>query len=75
MAIKIQNNKKSDLFEKEFSTLTKSKNKEPISLKQYLQEYEESLNNIHQELASQTNGSFTFTRAPRSGMELKYEWE
>lgn len=75
MAIKIQNNKKSDLFEKEFSTLTKSKNKEPISLKQYLEEYEESLNNIHQELASQTNGSFTFTRAPRSGMELKYEWE
>ena len=75
LAVKIQNNKESNLFDKEFSTLVKARNKQPISLKQYLEEYEESLNNIHHELAAQSSGSLTFTRAPRSGMELMYEWE
>ena len=74
IALKIQP-KENDIFKKDFSSLIITKNKEPITLKQFKADYAEAINNISAELNGEGSGSFTHIPAPRSGLELKYEWE
>lgn len=73
-AVKIEN-KKNEIFTKDFKTLMVTKNKEPITYKQFLQNEEEAMENAHKQLNQSVDGNITSIKAPRGGYELKYEWE
>jgi GLPGLI family protein len=73
IAVKLQK-KENEIFKKNFSTLIVTKNKEAITLRQFLSDFEEAKNNIRREISG---ADYTITSLPvvRSGLELKYEWE
>ena len=73
-AVKIEN-KKNEIFTKDFKTLMVTKNKEPITYKQFLQNEEEAMENAHKQLNQSVEGSVTTVKAPRNSEELKFEWE
>ena len=68
-------NKKSDLFTKDFKTLMPTKNTEPITYKQFMNDEDEAMENAHKQLSQNLEGTITSIKAPRSGEELIFEWE
>jgi len=73
-AVKIEN-KKNEIFTKDFKSLMVTKNKEAITYKQFLQNEEEAMENAHKQLNQSVDGSVTSVKAPRNSEELKFEWE
>lgn len=65
---------KSDIFDKDFKTLVKTKNDEPISLKKFIEDKDEFHANANAERERMNPGSVS-TYSKRTGYELKYEWE
>ncbi|KAF2520195.1 GLPGLI family protein [Flavobacterium salilacus subsp. salilacus] len=72
-AVKIEF-KKNAIFEEDFNTLIKTKNKNPISYRQFLIDTQEYRDNIHAE-AVKNNPDLQDVPVPNNGMETKYEWE
>ena len=66
---------KSDIFNKEFSALYKSKNYKPIRYKEFVNLYEEYLLNTRAIIDKDKKGAGRVDIPIRSGKELKYEWE
>lgn len=66
---------KADVFDKDFNTLIATKNSVPISYKQYFENMEEEAENRNKKSEKDFNASIVTIKAPRGGMELKYEWE
>lgn len=73
-AVKIEF-KKSDIFDKDFSSLMKTKNKTPISYQQFLLDAEEAKDNMYKRHSQNTDATVTRIPIPRTGKELKFEWE
>ncbi|KAF2520197.1 GLPGLI family protein [Flavobacterium salilacus subsp. salilacus] len=73
-AVKVEYTK-NEILNKEFTSLMVTKNSKPISYQQYLADREESIENMYKKLSQERNLSITREKAPRNGMELKYEWE
>lgn len=66
---------KSNLFDKQFSGLYKSKNTKPITYKEFVTQYEEYLQNTRAIIDRESKGVGRMNIPIRSGKELKYEWE
>ncbi len=68
--------KDNDILHSDFTKLVKTRNKKPMTYKQFLQDRREALDNIYQKIDQEsTNGKFADVKVPRFGLELKYEWE
>lgn len=65
---------KSALFDQDFSKLVTAYNKKPVTYKQFLADRAEAFENSIKQM-NKDGGNFTFKETPRSGFELKYEWE
>lgn len=67
---------RSDLFDKDFKTLIQTINTKPITLQQFLKDADEAIDNaISKHNSENSGGTSTRIQIPRSGEELKYEWE
>lgn len=64
----------SDVFEKDFRQFRETQNSEPITYQQFLANQKEFFENLDKQMTSKGTISKTI-EAPRSGYELKYEWE
>ncbi len=65
---------KSAVFNVEFETLRATYNKKPITYKQFLDDSEEAMQNMVTKMRSE-GGNVELIIPPRTGYELKYEWE
>ena len=76
-AVKIEF-KKNDILTSDFTTLVKGRYKKPISYKQFLEERTEAFYNLNEKMQTE-NPNVTSSDleggVPRTGPELKYEWE
>lgn len=72
-AVKVEQ-AKCDILDKDFSTLIAVKNKKPITYKQFLANQEEYFDNMVKKMNSE-GGNAKGVAPPRTGLELKYEWE
>lgn len=67
--------KRSEIFDKDFSSLVKTKNKVALSFIKFLENQKEYFANVQAQYDQQNNGeSLEFPVPPRK-LELKYEWE
>jgi len=66
---------KDPIFNKDFYTLVKTKNKQPMSKKQYIHDLDEMEANEDTEHRIATPGMGETIIVTRGGYELKYEWE
>lgn len=78
-AVKIEHQAFSDqLLTQDFKSLLPTKNSSPITYERYLKERDEAFENLYSKLETQ-NPSATYSNVegsvPRTGPELKYEWE
>ncbi|MUV04721.1 GLPGLI family protein [Flavobacterium rakeshii] len=74
-AVKIINAENA-LLSEDFDKLVKTRNKKPITYKHFLEIRTEAFENLSKELNSENSGAtFEDVKIPRSGPELKYEWE
>ena len=67
--------KESDIFSRDFNTLVKTKNAEPISYRQFLEDQQEFHENATAERNRKNNTSKTAPEIRRFGYEIAYEWE
>jgi GLPGLI family protein len=68
--------KDNSILHSDFIKLVKTRNKKPITYKQFLQDRREALDNIYQKIDQEdTSSKFSDVKVPRFGLELKYEWE
>ncbi len=73
-AAKVEN-KESDIFDKDFAELsTGVRNKKPVTYQQFLADRDEAFDNLVKKVNSE-GGNARRTVTPRTGYELKYEWE
>lgn len=76
-AVKVEY-KKSDMVTKDFTKIYAATNSKPLSYQQFLRDQQEAMDNSFKEI-SQTlavkGGKITREPVPRSGEELKFEWE
>lgn len=64
------------LFDKDFKDLMPTHNRKAISYRKLLEDNEEAFQNDQKKIALQyPDVSIEIKKAPRSGLELKYEWE
>lgn len=73
-AVKIENSK-DNIVSRDFASLIATKNKQPISLQQFLKDRDEASDNLDREIERRINGTVNTVKAPRNGEELVYEWE
>lgn len=64
---------KDAVFDKKFETLVDTKNQDPISVRQYIEDKAEYYENLDNDMRSR--GVIVGKAAPRGGYELIYEWE
>ena len=64
----------SDIFDQEFSDLVVTRNKKPITYKQFLEDSLEEMENMVKKMNSDGE-NVELIIPPRSGYELRYEWE
>lgn len=74
VAVNISFNK-GKFFEKSFNTLMKSYNSTPVSYEKAVKDDQEYWDNKYKSLRQSSNNNVVINKAPRNGMELKYEWE
>lgn len=67
--------KTNDILNKDFKGLMNTKNRVPISYRQFLAETDEAMDNIHNKINQDHNFAAKRTPVQREGMELIYEWE
>jgi GLPGLI family protein len=67
--------KNSDLFEKDFTKLVKTRNEKPISYRQFLADRKEMFTNITKEMQAASPKTGHEDLDIRLGPEQKYEWE
>ncbi|MFP5437266.1 MAG: GLPGLI family protein [Bacteroidia bacterium] len=68
--------KDNNLLHNDFTKLVKTKNKKPMTYRQFLQDRREALDNIYKKIDQEdTSSKFADVKVPRFGLELKYEWE
>lgn len=63
------------IVSKDFTTLVRTTNKKPVPYRKFLADREEYSDNAFKEVQQKISGTITRTEVPRSGLELKYEWE
>lgn len=68
--------KDNSILHSDFTKLVKTKNKKPITYRQFLQDRMEELDNIDRKIDMENpNGKSADVKIPPFGLELKYEWE
>lgn len=66
----------SHIFDTDFTRLRKPRNTAPTQYRQFLIDRDEAMHNMMDELSNNVPGmTVKFNDLPRSGLELKYEWE
>lgn len=77
-AVKVERQASSLLLTQDFKSLLPTKNSTPMPYERYLKERDEAFENLYRKLESQ-NPDATYSNVegsvPRTGPELKYEWE
>lgn len=66
--------RRDEIFDKDFRTMHPAKNENPITYKQYLQDYKEYRDNTRAELEAKYNTQYQ-PATKRNGKELSFEWE
>ena len=68
--------KDNDILHSDFTKLVKTRNKKPMTYRQFLEDRREALDNIYKKMDQEDASSkFADVKVPRFGLELKYEWE
>ena len=67
--------KRANIFDKEFASLVKTRNTEPISIQSFIKDSDEFYINGHNEMVKRWPESHHDFPNLRRGYELKYEWE
>ena len=68
--------KDNSILHSDFTKLVKTKNKKPITYRQFLQDRKEEIDNISKKLDMENpNVISADVKVPPFGLELKYEWE
>jgi GLPGLI family protein len=65
---------KTDLFDRDFKTLIATHNKEAVNYEQFLLDRDEAFENMIKKMNG-NGGNLKRKATPRTGFELKYEWE
>lgn len=68
--------KDNSILHSDFTKLVKTKNKKPITYRQFLQDRKEEIDNISKKLDMENHNVISAdVKVPPFGLELKYEWE